>query len=775
MYSQWIYLPYAQTRFEENEVLYFRRDFVARGDETLRLRVGAEHRYELYLNGRFVGRGPVRGDETVRYYDRYDLTGRLAAGTNRLAVRLLHYTGAFPLFDGKNGPLGFFRKTPGGLMVEGVLEGGEAPEDLGTCALWRVRREDGIRSLAPQRAIWATNFEEHVAADIAWDFATRPLDESWLPAFALTGDLLGETPLGDYGQHLALRLLPSPLPPMREEPGEFCGIVKTGRPTGSAPLATRLPLAVAPHERVWWDFDAGEMTTAYPRLRVRGGAGSAVTLLYAEGYFRDAAAWVKGVRDDTTGELAGERDVFHPDGPPRCFSPFAYRTFRYVRLEVCAAEEAVEIEGFDFVRTGYPLEVESAFASGLPELEELYAISVRTLRRCMHDTYIDCPYFEQLQYALDTRLEALFTYTLSRDDRLARRALEDFHCSLTPDGLTGSRYPSAYPQRIPCFALQYIGMLHDHMQYFGDAALYGRYLPTVDAILSWFARHTLPSGLVCAPEAWGFIDWVEGWKLHSVPPLQPDEGMTVLTEMAAYACRQAAELAAFCGREGLAGEYALRAEKTIGALRRHCLDAKRGLFRDGERTNTFSEHGQLWAVLCGAATPEQGRTLLACSRREPMPRASYAHSFFLFRALEIAGLYTSMRALLHDFFDMTRLHLTTWLEDAVTQRSDCHGWGSVPIYELLSGLVGIRPAAPGFRKAVIRPTWDPEVPFARGRVPADDGPIEVEWRQEGDAFTLQVHTAVPARIDLPDGTFQERGPGTHAFSGRIDRGRTTCR
>ena len=54
---------------------------------------------------------------------------------------------------------------------------------------------------------------------------------------------------------------------------------------------------------------------------------------------------------------------------------------------------------------------------------------------------MDTPYWEQLQYIGDTRIQALISYAVAGDDRLARQALEAFHNSLMPDGLTQSRYP----------------------------------------------------------------------------------------------------------------------------------------------------------------------------------------------------------------------------------------------------------------------------------------------------------------------------------------------
>ena len=85
-------------------------------------------------------------------------------------------------------------------------------------------------------------------------------------------------------------------------------------------------------------------------------------------------------------------------------------------------------------RTHYPLAITGTFASSSAVHRRLWDTSVRTLLNCMHETFEDCPFYEQLQYAMDTRSQALFSLHLSTDDRLVRRAIEDFAASGDPAG-----------------------------------------------------------------------------------------------------------------------------------------------------------------------------------------------------------------------------------------------------------------------------------------------------------------------------------------------------
>src|SRR6185369_12974243 len=135
---------------------------------------------------------------------------------------------------------------------------------------------------------------------------------------------------------------------------------------------------------------------------------------------------------------------------------------RYLEILVQTTDEALTLERFVFRETHYPLELESAFEASDPRLARVMPLMLRGLQMCSHETYMDCPYYEQLMYVGDTRLEVLTTYVATRDDRLPRKALRMFDLSRRTDGLTQSRYPSRFTQIIPPFSLWWVAMVHDY-------------------------------------------------------------------------------------------------------------------------------------------------------------------------------------------------------------------------------------------------------------------------------------------------------------------------
>ena len=137
-----------------------------------------------------------------------------------------------------------------------------------------------------------------------------------------------------------------------------------------------------------------------------------------------------------------------------------------------------------------------------------------------------------------------------------------------------------------------------------------------------------------------------------------------------------------------------------------------------------------------------------------LPAVSYVMSYFYFRALAITGLYDKSFPLWSLWKDQVSLHLTTWMEDMVSKRSDCHAWGAVPLSEFTGHILGVRSIAPGYAKVWIEPSLG-HLTWAEGKVAIPGGEIEVSWNLSSNGvFHLKYHSEqfLDVTFKLPDGT-----------------------
>lgn len=63
----------------------FRLSFAVDQPRTIRIHVSADERYELYLDGERIGRGPERGDRLNWFFETYDLS--LEVGEHTIVAR----------------------------------------------------------------------------------------------------------------------------------------------------------------------------------------------------------------------------------------------------------------------------------------------------------------------------------------------------------------------------------------------------------------------------------------------------------------------------------------------------------------------------------------------------------------------------------------------------------------------------------------------------------------------------------------------------------------
>ena len=719
--AAWITHPTAPLR--EPRVLHFRKSLqLAATPDHYVVHVSADNRFILYVNGHRVGDGPARGDLAHWRYETFDLARYLTPGANLLAATVWNFGIYAPvaqitdrtafLLQG-DGPVEASASTPQGWMVE--IEAGQVPVPRQPEGFSAYMANGPGEELDAAKYDWHWNDSE--VSGSAWVRAASPMRENIYPEAARAG-LAGET-VDNYWQ-----LVPDELPHMEYTPTDPGKTVRSDEPAAGEFPAD--PVTIPGNRHVHLLLDRKTLTTAYPQLTVSGGKGANIRFTYAEALYDEKQH--KGDRDEVANRQAlGVHDRFLPDGGEhRTFEPLWWRTWRYLDLDIQTGDQPLTLESLKAEFTAYPFEQRASFDAKDPDLARIWDISWRTARLDAHETYMDTPYYEQLQYIGDTRIQALISYTLTGDDRLARQALAAFDESRIPAGLTQSRYPTSQPQIIPTFSLLWIGMLHDYWMYRPDPSPVKEALPGTRTVLDWFSRYEQPDGLLRKLPWWSFVDWVSSGELPSYDA--NDESCTTTLQYLG-ALLDAAEMEQTLGDPDLAKHEFDRAERVRTGIYDRCWDAHRKLLADSPAHTTFSQHSNALAVLYDVVPRnEQQGVLNQIIRIEPgtapggILSGSYYFRFYLARALDRAGMADEYPATLKPWRDLLPLHFSTWPETPGDTRSDSHAWTAHPAYDLLTLVAGIQPAAPGFASVRIAPhladlqTLSAEFPHPRGTI-----------------------------------------------------------
>lgn len=355
-----------------------------------------------------------------------------------------------------------------------------------------------------------------------------------------------------------------------------------------------------------------------------------------------------------------------------------------------------------------------------------------------------------------------------------RQAITNLAASSTPEGLTQSRFPSHAPQMIAGFSLYWILQVCDHHLYFGDARFTREFIPRIDGILEFFAVHiddlSLVSGLPGI--VWQYVDWVTTWCAKDDNPDMgvPTSGRksnkhTYFSMLYAWVLQKSADLVRDVGRPGHATEYEARAVSLLEAIRTHCYDGE--FFTDSTSDVpdelSYSQHCQVFAVICGTARAEDStRILTEAFTNDHFSKCSYSMRFYAFRAG--GNLYESFwDRIWASWRGMLVNNLSTWEEDDVRQRSDCHAWGSVPMYEYCTEMAGVQPVTSGSSKISFRPRVR-LTDALKGKVALGENNLaRVSWKTGFGSKTveLRLEKAVEVVSRFPGGNEEEHGVVDH--------------
>lgn len=145
-------------------------------------------------------------------------------------------------------------------------------------------------------------------------------------------------------------------------------------------------------------------------------------------------------------------------------------------------------------------------------LQHIYDTGVRTLRLCAHEHYEDCPWREQALYAMDSRNQMLFGYSVFGEYRMPRANLRLMAYSQQSDGLLALCAPARTEITIPSFSLYWIIALCENAEVDFHKEFIKEMLPYAKRILSTFERQLTNEGVKSFSDSqyWNFYEWSDG-------------------------------------------------------------------------------------------------------------------------------------------------------------------------------------------------------------------------------------------------------------------------
>ena len=755
----------------------FRRRFRLDQTADLTLQVTADQRYDLWVDGVWAGFGSERGLHNSWFYETYE--AHLGPGDHVVVARVW-WTGR----GGKLQHAGHATSDRPGFLLHAAAPFDElldtAPETWEALPLAGYSFYDPCDQL--QGAYIAVGARTRLDGRAhAWGFE-RGEGEGWAPAVEnglRTRFRAAPDDIDDWHN-----LTPGTLPEMRQTLSRrgavrFAAAVppdRAGAPGGAladfglepvreadsdAALAAawRGPIGgggsvVVPArsaQRVIVDLE--EYVCAFPRLVVRGGRGADVSIRWAEALLKGTKGTEKGPRGEIDGKyFQGLADAFVAPGggEPRAFEPLWFEAGRFVEIVVRTADEPLEVLSFSLRETGYPIDWAYRFEPSDARWGGALRIMERTLQMCSHESYFDCPYYEQLMYGGDSRLEMLATYATTRDDRLPRKAMTVLDRTRGEAGLTQSRQSPDEPQIIPPYALHFVQMVADYALWRDDRAFVRRRLAGVRAVLNAWCDRIGDDGLARCPSGWNFVDWNYSWWGGMAPNGDVGCASPVNNLHLAWTLRMAAEVEDWAGDPEFAAWDRRQAERIGRAVAAAYWDEKRSLFAEDAAHTKFIEHTQCMAVM-GGFVPEGREQALgeALATAEDLDRTTVYYRSYLIDAFRALRRPLDMYRCFDLWFTLEPLGMKTVLEQPEPTRSDCHAWGSHPMYHALASVAGVRPAAPGFAAVRIEPQPGP-LTSIRCAVPHPKGEVALDLRLEGGRWTgtASVPPGVPAVLVL---------------------------
>lgn len=694
----------------------FRKCFNVNGKvNRMQLNISASVKYRVYLNEKFIGRGPaIQGGDYLNtdvldywFYDEYQDFESFLEKENCLGVEVCLQTGIQSDYS-----LGC-----GGLAFE--------------LTLWM---SDGTKQVITSDDPMKCILDEGEVSPYFYD-GTRGISEWKKKGYDDSGWYQAE-------KKFDKELIKKPIPHLQEEDvfavnlteacaafrermvvhKEECGYV-------GMELAAGCPLT--------FTLDFGKIHAGRIVLEAEGPEGTVITMHLGE---------IAGKIDSTLRLCLGSGK--------QSLETFNLQSLRYLTVTISNFKGTVRIDRLFIRDSYYPITQEGCFRCSDPQLNQIYEAGKYTLQMCRQDYHLDSPiHQEPLADPGDYLIESLMNYYAFGDRKLT--ALDIWRIAQMLKAHDGVMFHTSY-------SLLYVQMVWEYYLFSNDLDSVTEAVGAIEAVITRFRGYIGTRGIVENPPNYMFIDWVEvdNFNMHHPPKAL---GQASLTAMYYNALCLGAKLLRVCGKDTAADTWQLLAEDVKQAFHTNFWVPEAGLYCDGLNdddylpnnwvpANTekqyFSQHTNSLAVLYGLAPEEYAEDIMEKVVSDAaLIQAQPYFMHFVLEALYKCGLFEKFGLNQIRRYGKLLEECPTSLKE-VWYGFDCdysHAWGGTPTYQLPSKVLGIYPAEPGMTVISVNPMLG-DLEWAEGRIPTPLGMIEVSVNRNGDRMDVQVR--VPDGIQI---------------------------
>lgn len=765
------------------DVILARKTFELEQEEKkARLYISASSIYRLYVNGKYVARGPARSAPHHQYVDAWEIAEFLQKGKNTLAVRVHSQQNKHSYHD----------EGRSGLFVQLEM----AAKTLISDKSWRVSADLSWDSKTPKISRFQqivtdrVDFRKYAHRwhmsdfdDGKWEYATPLMRNVGWPSPPKDADPI---PLTPPWTSLLLRDLPylkekkqRAIVPIqasyvsREEIDQGVNLDRSldkrikkqwesyTRQQSSLEIST-------PHKKgsFFILFDLGSLKNGSPQLEIEGEAGTEISILCAP-FLVDEVFSHNVVFSDFEDKiiLSGKMDSWEAT---------YFKPARYMGILIPASSAPVNIHYAGIRYIEYPFERKGHIRSPqAPWIQAYMDATDRTIKACTTDGYTD-NYRERRQYAQTGYYGAMGNYWLFGDHELQRRYLVQVAQEQDANGIMPAYAPLAADDFMIILDSNclWIRSLRNYLLYSGDYETARHLLPAAHKLMDLLHSYTTELGMINNPP---YPYWLD----HA----QIDRRGANFTLNGHYlgALEDFVEVLNWIGVRDLQ-TYVDRAQKLRTSLSTELWDHEQAFFSDayidGGISNRFSEHTQAMALSLNLGSQNQREQVIAkileedklnyVNRESGMTMVTPAMSYFLHKGLCENGYIDESFDLFRRRFDKMlapegnqSLWEEWWLdatgrsgEKRKTSRSDAQTESAFPPALFAEYLLGLRPTEPGMKEILIHlPKTSLE--NIEAEIPSPEGILKLSWQLGQEEGKLMLEIPGEMQIKLEPESFGE--------------------